>query len=114
MRTLVAVSQLSEENFDLPPDLGRFEAAALHTAGERADLVVIDSLQGHVHGYESTGTLLEVVDRLRQLARFAEMGIVIVSHMIKSNTASPELAIAGPAACRTRRSRSTSGAAAAE
>jgi hypothetical protein len=84
---------LSEQSFNLPNDLVRFMSEAQRLG---AELVVVDSLQGHVHGYEHTHTLLQALEGLRSLARDAELGIVLVSHLIKSNVSTPDQAIAGP------------------
>jgi hypothetical protein len=84
---------VSEKNFDLPNDLVRFIAETLRL---EAELVVLDSLQGHVHGYENTRTLLQALEGLRSLAREGELGLVLVSHLIKSKAPAPEQAIAGP------------------
>jgi hypothetical protein len=87
---------LSERNYDLPADLLEFMGDAIRGAGHRNDLIVIDSLQGHVHQYESTHVLLRAFQGLKTLAQDADLGVVLVSHMIKSNAPTPEQAIAGP------------------
>lgn len=91
--------RLSNEPYDFPHHLDRFEE---HVVAEDFDLVILDSLQRHVHQYQSARVLLDVMDRLHLIAHELELGILVVNHMIKVKGSSVEAAIAGPGALQNQ------------
>jgi hypothetical protein len=94
--------RVSNERYDFPADLRRWAevvaAGDERTAGRPYDLVVLDSLQRHVHAFQQASVVLEVMDALHSLARELSIGVLGSHHLNKVRGASVGAAIAGAGA----------------
>jgi hypothetical protein len=91
--------RISTARYSFPKDLDRF-AKDVAEGDERADgrafdLIVLDSLERHIHGFGTRETALDALDALQAIVREADIGLVFLHHLVKGRATSVAGAIAG-------------------
>ena len=88
---------LSSIPYRFPNDLERLveDLEARQRAGNRIDLLVLDSLARHIPRFTNGEVAAEAMEGLKQIAEDHSIGLVLVAHFAKGGAASVERSIGG-------------------